>query len=140
MLVVSNIEHMRKCLDFAARKQQLPQLLERLWFLHTYACGVDSAAIPVLSEAELESFPACWQAVDASTTVCRLYVDFAPASFGFTISKRGELWFGGGLIYHGNQAGWALADGSEIPAGYGVETFSVELTRNATDNPWSVHT
>tara|TARA_Y100000310_G_scaffold194826_1_gene194838 strand:- start:304 stop:645 length:342 start_codon:yes stop_codon:yes gene_type:complete len=66
-------------------------------------------------------------------TRCRLFPDFAPQSFAFTMERKNkagqyEYWFNGGLIFHGNHDGGG--DGS-------APTFSVNL------NPvsgWSVHT
>lgn len=133
MLVVSNMSHMRKCLAFAASKGQLERLLERLWYLHTYATDDRSQPRPELATGDNPL--ASWEGLGAQTT-CNLRPDFAPASFDFTLLKAGDVWFVGGLIYHGAQDGWTLADGSELD-GY-VPTLAVLVGH--TDNPWSVHT
>jgi hypothetical protein len=64
-----------------------------------------------------------------------LYKDFAPLSFSFLMQMEKtageddwELWFNGGLIFHGSHDGYGSGS---------APTFSVTL--NDTDG-WSVHT
>jgi hypothetical protein len=76
-------------------------------------------------------------AEDAQKTICDLYKDFAPNSFGFTMRRRNQetggydYWFNGGLIYSG--PGQPL-DGS-APA------LTVSLDPEAgKQHDWSIHT
>ena len=155
-LEVINSEHMRKCVAFARTKDMLPQLLSQLWRLHTFGeRGPD--APPECRNFILHDVPS-WIGHGLGT-VCRVFPDSAPASFSFSLSKivaarqPGDLpprlgehrpgpqhWFSGGLIYHGDQSGWAMSDGRVIPPGYGVETFSVAFGVDVNANPWSIHT
>lgn len=137
MLEVVDIEYMRKCVAFARAKDRLPALLEQLWRLHTFGeRGPDRP--PECRDLILYDVPR-WIG-HGLTTVCRLTYDSAPASFGFSISKNGQHWFSGGLIYHGDQSGWTMRDGRVIPPGYGVETFSVSFGVDHAATPWSMHT
>lgn len=128
MLVVRNPEYLARVVRFARNTDQIAQLTEALWYLHTYA--ERSAATPcVAPEPIAESgIPASWMPhASGKRNVCTLLADFAPASFE-VIWSIGMV---GGLIYHGNQAGWSDSDTYQEP-------FSVRLGRS--DNPWSVHT
>lgn len=66
-------------------------------------------------------------------TQCRLFPDFAPWSFQFTMCKlnpQGEwtYWFNGGLIYHGSHDGHGSG---------AAPTFSVTIL---STTGWSIHT
>lgn len=66
-------------------------------------------------------------------TRCRLFPDFAPLSFDFTMDKLNDegdwvYWFNGGLIFHGNHDGHG--SGSE-------PTFAVTIE---PITGWSIHT
>lgn len=69
----------------------------------------------------------------SENTLCQLYSDRAPYSFGFCMQKRNDegqwvRWFCGGLIFHG-----AHDNGGDG----GAPTFSVNLTPM---EGWQVHT
>lgn len=122
MLVIKNQEHFDKVCAFAAKKsaEHSEWLWEQLNYLDTYA-----------------------EHGKRGKTRCLLGFDSAPASFGFSMEIQNhegvyEHWFSGGLIYFGDQSGWIMRDGREIPPGYGVETFTVRIGEHKS--PWSIHT
>jgi hypothetical protein len=105
-LIIENQEHFDKVRAFAERTGKLDKLQARLDYLDKYN--------------------------DPATVRCKLFRDFAPASFEFVMEKLDKTgawayWFNGGLIYHGSQEGW----GSTGP------TFSVTLSPS---DGWEVHT
>jgi hypothetical protein len=119
-----------------------------------YVAGADFTVVPSCPSCQVGR-PAMWssirekdgavlQGATASATCCRLTYDSAPASFSFALygwSEDKKDWiftFNGGLIYHGNQAGWETRGGYVIKNGEGIDTFSVRLGDDP--NPWSVHT
>jgi len=61
-------------------------------------------------------------------TTCKLYKDFAPYSFGFSMLEGDKFWFSGGLIFHGAHDGGGNG---------GPPSFSVCLEPTVG---WSVHT
>lgn len=69
-------------------------------------------------------------------TQCRLFKDWAPYSFRFSMMVRKspespyEFWFNGGVIFHGQHDG---GGSGEAP------TFSVSLA-GTTDERWEIHT
>lgn len=72
---------------------------------------------------------------DAHATRCKLYPDFAPYSFSFTLEKRRPdgsyvTWFNGGLIYHGPHDGGGNG---------GAPTYAVSLA-GTTEPRWEIHT
>jgi hypothetical protein len=107
MLQVECKEHFDEVKEFANKIGMGEQLQGELDYLDEYAGGED--------------------------TLCQLYRDFAPYSFGFTMQKRNDQgqwvkWFIGGLIFHG-----AHDNGGDG----GAPTFSVNLT---PCHGWQVHT
>lgn len=64
-------------------------------------------------------------------TECILFKDFSPLSFEFRMNKRatGQMWFCGGLIFHGRHDGFGSGS---------APTFAVTL--EAVDEDWSIHT
>ena len=138
MLEVRDRDYLRRVVSFAEAKGLMRELLDRLWYLHTYADVSDRSSLPAEPPkvASWEAFPGPeWlQHASGKRCVTTIGPDSSPASFWVSWS----IGMGGGLIYHGNQAGWQMRDGKVIPEGYGVETFSVRLGHS--DNPWLVHT
>ncbi len=64
---------------------------------------------------------------------CTLYSDFAPHSFEFVITRNGQRWINGGLIYSG--PGQASNGGGP--------SFTVSLDPDASQgisHKWSIHT
>jgi hypothetical protein len=146
MLVIDNTQHLMKVLHFAMNRGKTQALLDQLFFLHTYSCRDRDTPLEAPSNfhpLEVAWPPPEWAAYGGNDPTRKvetyLYSDFAPASFGFTINVNGQRWFNGGLIYHGPQAGWELPNGTFIPEGHGVETFSVTFGVEA-ERPWQVHT
>ncbi len=113
MLKITNQAHFDKVMAFAERTGQTAKLQKELDYLAGYACP----------ETDKEK----------TTTICRLYADFAPASFSFVMDKKNkngdyDTWFNGGLIYHGPHDDFGSGS---------APTLSVTIT--PTDG-WSVHT
>jgi len=106
-LEIANEEHFEKVRTFADKTGQAPKL---------YA-----AILRLVGEGRCFGKP----------SILRLYSDFAPASFAFDIVEREgrRHIMNGGIIYSGDQGGWA--DGPS-------PTFSVNIGHS--DNPWRVHT
>jgi hypothetical protein len=81
---------------------------------------------------DLERRLAYLGAYGSTPTVCRLFQDFAPHSFRFSMFRReGDalvFWFDGGLIYHGPGS-----SGGAFP------TLAVTVDENPRPR-WSVHT
>lgn len=88
-------------LAFAQRTKQLDNLLEKFEYLDNYA---DRKCVTIIG------------------------TDFAPYSFSFCIKRDGEVWFNGGMIYHGDHDGYGSGS---------APTFSVTLDK-ATG--WRIHT
>jgi hypothetical protein len=130
--------HFEAVCAFAASKgaQHSQWLWEALWQCHTYAEQRDEAPL----------WPKEYYDLVEGRVRFMLMRDSSPASFYFVVSRLADddvtyvRWFNGGLIYHGDQSGWTMRDGTVIPPGYGVETFSVRLTSGRNENPWSMHT
>lgn len=137
-LVISDPDYLAKVLAFADRKGLRAQLLDQLWFLHAWAerDGATPEHAPTYDGDGREFPPASWTLPLAGKNVCTLRRDSSPASFMFAMSRG----LTGGLIYHGDQSGWVMPSGVEIPPGYGVETFCVAFGVDIKKTPWSVHT
>jgi hypothetical protein len=118
-------EHLAEVIKFAAKTDQLSQLLTMLHRLDNYA------EPERMFDRKKDEWP---------KTICHLGWDFAPYSFAFSLELlqeeesafRGEPvykpWFHGGLIYHGSHDGGG--NGS-------APSFSVSLTPSSG---WSIHT
>lgn len=84
--------------------------------------------------SEYANRPGCmYDCEDGKNTRCKLFKDFAPLSFTFSIEKttdnvNWEHWFNGGLIYQGPSC---PADGS-FP--------SLTVSLNSTKHGWFAHT
>jgi hypothetical protein len=133
-LEVKEPDHLARVFRFAMAKGLTDKLLETLWYMHTFAERTEHTPHTPppfeLTEAAIASFPPPeWQLPPAprqnKTTLQR---DWAPASFAFSMT----LGLSGGVIYHGDQAGW------DDKPGY-VDPLSV-LIGDVGENPWSVHT
>ncbi len=97
---------LEEVLEFADNIGLRAQLEQRLNYLDTYAEGDERGR-----------------------SRCKLYTDFAPASFGFTMEVKNAdgqytTWFSGGLIFHGP------TDGSS-------PNFCVSLS---SEPGWQIHT
>lgn len=104
MIEFNEPTHLLETLKFAAEVGAASNLIERLEYLANYAGG---------------------------GSTCKLFKDFAPHSFEFTIYRPdGSRWFDGGLIYSG--PGQPL-DGS-APA------LTVGIGTDSSKHSWSVHT
>lgn len=137
MLNIKEPEYFNKVCAWAEKTGRSEYLWKQLMYLHTFADGFDHGETPPFTD------PMDYKAWCKGTKRVDLYRDSAPASFYFVIFSKPEptsadLWFNGGLIYHGNQAGWERPDGSVIQPTEREETFSVRLGQS--ENPWSVHT
>jgi hypothetical protein len=130
MLTVRNLQHYDRVVAFARARGLLPQLFERLWYLHTYA-EPDRPAMPATAPSSFD--PASWPVV-AGRCVVTLSYDGAPASL--SVDWSGAVNMFGALIFHGSQEGWHASPHTH------VETFAVTLAsaRELADNPWSIHT
>ena len=137
MLNVQNEEHFAKVCDFAERKgpKHVESLWARLWWLHAYADYSEPLQCPTLAYGPLRAVPSVWNDLVLKRAETKLGYDFAVASFSFVITKAGERWFNGGLIYHGDQNGWIDRKGEPIT--HKVDSFSVSLVDAQL---WSVHT
>lgn len=144
MLAVLNPDYLKRVMKFARDKNLMPALMRELWHLHTYACH-DDEDIPAFDPNMPLDFapallPPSWSHYGRRTS-CNLGWDGAPASFSISMHRKdGSYWFNGGLIYHGDQSGWVMSDGTVIPPGYGVETWSVAFGVDTKARPWSLHT
>ena len=100
---------------------------EHLAAVRAFADGLGETA-----RQELESKLAYLARYGGEGTVCRLFHDDAPYSFGFSLFRRvGEelvFWLAGGFIYHGPGS-----SGGEYP------TLSVTLT-SEPGSYWKIHT
>lgn len=135
MLDVVNAAHLATVARFAEAKGETHarDLWEHLWRLHRMFDATEGElASGALWEPGQLAMPACWAPFARGEVTMRLTPDWAPASFYFAGSNGLQ----GGLIYHGDQAGWPLRDGSVIPAGHAVDPLSVTLTPAL----WSIHT
>jgi hypothetical protein len=108
MLEIKCDDHYKRVVAFAEKKGLKKYLDIRLDYLRTYA--------------DPEEKGKC---------VVELHKDFAPASFGLLWKKNGEVWMNGGLVFHGDQAGWD-------DKGVYVDPLSVLLVSD--ENPFSIHT
>jgi hypothetical protein len=84
-------------------------------------------------KAELDYLDTYAEHGERAKSMCVLFKDFAPYSFGFTMYLKNDQgtyvqWFHGGLIYHGAVDGFGSCAGP---------TFSVTVNPN---DGWSVHT
>lgn len=170
IIAEKDLPYFTKVCDFAERTKQSEKLWQQLWYLHLYCdkeipevrpyrCGACwfhwtrglVAAVTVecprcngMNVAGLDP-RSSFRGETNGTGRCRLFYDSAPASFTFSLDglREGGRWeqmFFGGLIYHGNQAGWEMSDGRIIPEGYGVETFNVQIGFDRDSNPWTINT
>jgi hypothetical protein len=100
---------------------------EHLAAVRAFADGLGKTA-----RDDLESKLAYLSRYGGAGVVCRLFLDAAPYSFGFSLFRRvGEelvFWLAGGLIYHGPGS-----SGGEYP------TLSVTL-HSESDSYWKIHT
>ena len=105
MLKCDNMEYLRKVQAFARKMGLQKQLAEQLRYLHKYA--------------------------GKNVTLCKLFKDFSPNSFEFTMFRRRaggeECWFNGGLIYFGPG-----------DTGVGGPQYSVRFGEG-NDAGWSIH-
>lgn len=119
MLKIINQQHYDRVVTFAEKKGLKKFLDERLEYLKTYGDPEQDGRV-----------------------VVELYFDWAPASFSVRWLKKRpdgtfEHWFIGGLIYHGDQGGWA-----DKPSAH-IDPLAVRLEDHfgtPPENPWSVHT
>lgn len=121
MITIMDQAHYDRVVAFAVATNQMSKFQKVLDYLNTYSAA---------------SNPDGTRRTDGSNV--KLWRDFAPASFALLVEKRRETgtgeWytlFNGGLIYHGNTAGWG--EGEDCPP------FSVRID-DLNTNPWSVHT
>ena len=73
-------EHFLSVVKFAVENGVIAQLLEQLWYLHTYAVH---------------------EQVDHTNRTVTLFKDFAPQSFGLLWKSGEHVYMNGGLIYQG---------------------------------------
>jgi hypothetical protein len=141
MLIIHNQEYFDRVMSFARSHGPTHErwLTQALWRLHIWADfnrdRIDDDNLQELLNIgwPASGIPQAWLAMVENKVQVHLHRDFAPASFDWSAYRVGSdrPYFGGGLIYHGDQTGW---DG-----GYS-DPFSVELARDPSDNPWSIHT
>lgn len=140
MLVIQSFDHFTRVVTFAQSKgpQHEGWLWDRLWYLHTWA---DRGEMTPTSRPDVPRIAVWdlwiaenWGPLVQGKVTAKLMYDGAAASFYWiAVGANGETIMNGGLIYHGCQEGWR-------PDGQYTDPFSVELTRSAGENPWSVHT
>lgn len=139
MLIIKDQDYFDQVCRFAAMKgaQHSEWLWEQLWYLHTYADQVGSGG--GVSGNLVEGPPKDFKEMSPKKKVVNLTRDSAPASFNFVIATaKGDYWFNGGLIYHGDQTGWERRDGTIMGADEHQPTFSVRIGDHTS--PWSIHT
>lgn len=126
-LEIMNQPHLDRVLAFALETRQFSHLLKRLWYLHTYADhGPDCPEVPPTHDLTQ------WASHVRGKSGVQLHYDSAPASF-YLVWTGLRSGMNGGLIYHGNQAGWSTDN-------VYVDPFSVQLCPDPSGNPWQVHT
>jgi hypothetical protein len=137
MLVVKNQEHFDRVMAFARQHGPMHEawLNAMLWRLHLWGDVDGSDGLPDAPPPTLwvDGIPQQWAQYVKGRVRCELYYDFAAASFAWTSFVGDRRDYNGGLIYHGDQTGWREDGGHTDP-------FSVELTREPMQNPWSIHT
>jgi hypothetical protein len=137
MLVVKNQAHFERVMRFAHANGPKYEawLNAMLWRLHLWGDVDGAEGLPDAPPATswIDGVPVQWAQYVKGRVRCELYSDFACASFGWMSFVGDRRDYNGGLIYHGDQTGWRDDGGYTDP-------FSVELSRNLNDNPWSIHT
>lgn len=123
MLVVHDqaIDRFVEVCKFAATNDLLPQLLQKLHYLDTYA----------------NSLGGTYDQEQGKNTRCTLYADHAPLSFEFSMEYKPACcedfkhWFNGGVIYHGPVP--ENVENADRP------TFTVDVSSDPLPH-WGVHT
>jgi hypothetical protein len=146
MLYIRNQEHLNRVLEFAQKKgpKYVAWLNEALLRLHLWADTVEDGmewnerfTPPEDTVWPAEGIPKSWVARAGDVVHTEIGYDGAAASFSWaaykTINGERRMCINGGLIFHGEQEDWR-EDGMYI------DPFSVELTREVDQNPWSIHT